>query len=255
MTQPPLWKAEAMLARARTSGRLTTTVAALVLALPVLSACSGDDGGSGGGGGDEGPTPEEVLAEAATTLTETSGVDLTLSTPTLPDGVSGITEATGTITQAPAFDGSITVVFAGQTVDVPVIAVDDTVYAQLPFTPGWNKVNPKEYGAPDPSNLVGEDGFAGLLEKTESPEAGDSVRGGADNTEILTTYTGTVPGSAMKSIIPSSSGDSFDVEWQVTDDGELREATLTGVFYPHAEPMTYTVDFADYGTEKDITAP
>ena len=135
------------------------------------------------------------------------------------------------------------------------IAVDDTVYAQLPFTPGWNKVNPKEYGAPDPSNLVGEDGFAGLLEQTESPEAGESVRGGADNTEILTTYTGTVPGSAMKSIIPSSSGDSFDVEWQVTDDGELREATLTGVFYPHAEPMTYTVDFADYGTEKDITAP
>ena len=32
-------------------------------------------------------------------------------------------------------------------------------------------------------------------------------------------------------------------------------ATLTGVFYPRAEPMTYTVDFADYGTEKDITAP
>ena len=82
-----------------------------------------------------------------------------------------------------------------------------------------------------------------------------SVRGGADNTEILTTYSGTVPGSAMKAIIPSSSGDSFDVEWQVTDDGELREATLTGVFYPHAEEMTYTVDFADYGTEKDIAAP
>ena len=41
----------------------------------------------------------------------------------------------------------------------------------------------------------------------------------------------------------------------VRRDGELREATLTGVFYPRAEPMTYTVDFADYGTEKDITAP
>ena len=243
-----------MPARARTSGRLAATVAALVLALPLLSACSGDDGGSGGGG-DAGPTPEEVLSEAATTLTETSGVEIALKTPSLPDGVSGITQAAGTITQAPAFDGTITVVFAGQTVDVPVIAVDDTVYAQLPFTPGWNKVNPKEYGAPDPSNLVGEDGFAGLLELTESPEAGESVRGGADNTEILTTYTGTVPGSAMKSIIPSSSGDSFDVEWQVTDDGELRKAELTGVFYPRAEPMTYTVEFADYGTEKDITAP
>jgi LppX/LprAFG-like lipoprotein len=243
-----------MLARARTSGRLTVTVAALVLALPVLStlaACSGGESKAQ----EEGRTPEDVLTEAATKLTETSGVDLTLSTVKLPDGVSGIAKAAGTITNAPAFDGSITVVFAGQTVDVPVIAVDDVVYAQLPFTPGWNKVNPKEYGAPDPSNLVGQDGFAGLLEQTESPEAGESVRGGADNTEILTTYSGTVPGTAMKAIIPSSSGDSFDVEWQVADDGELRKATLTGVFYPRAEPMTYTVEFADYGTEKDITAP
>lgn len=253
MAQPPLWKAEAMLARARTSGRLTTSVAAVVLALPALSACSGTEGASGET--DEGPTPEEVLAEAATTLTETAGVDLSLSTPSLPDGVSGITQAVGTITNAPAFDGSITVVFAGQTVDVPVVAVDDTVYAQLPFTPGWNKVDPKEYGAPDPSDLIGDDGFAGLLGLTESPEEGESVRGGADNSEILTTYSGTVPGDAMDAIIPSSSGDTFDVEWQVSDAGELRKATLTGAFYPRAEPMTYTVDFADYGTEKDITAP
>lgn len=242
-----------MLARARTSGRLATTVAAVVLALPVLAACSGSEGASGET--DEGPTPEEVLDEAATTLTETAGVELSLSTPSLPDGVSGITKAVGTITNTPAFDGSITVVFAGQTVDVPVVAVDDTVYAQLPFTTGWNKVNPKEYGAPDPSNLIGDDGFAGLLGLTESPEAGETVRGGADNSEILTTYSGTVPGDAMDAIIPSSSGDTFDVEWQVSDAGELRKATLTGAFYPRAEPMTYTVDFADYGTEKDITAP
>ena len=239
----------------RTSGRLATTAAAVLLTLPALVACSGDDGGSGGDDGDGGPTPEEVLAEAATTLTETSGVELTLSTEALPDGVSGITRAVGTITNAPAFEGSISVVFAGQTVDVPVVAVDDTVYAQLPVTPGYDEVNPKEYGAPDPSGLIGDDVFAGLLGLTESPEAGESVRGGADNTEILTTYSGTVPGDAMDAIIPSSSGDSFDVEWQVTDEGELRKATLTGIFYPRAEEMTYTVDFADYGTEKEITAP
>jgi lipoprotein LprG len=236
----------------RTSGRLATTAVAVLLSLPMLAACSGGD--EGGGEADE-ATPEEVLADAATTLTETSGVELTLSTDQLPQGVSGITRAVGTVTNAPAFEGSITVVFAGQTVDVPVVALEDTVYAQLPFTPGYDKVNPKEYGAPDPSGLIGDDGFAGLLGLTESPEAGESVRGGADNTEILTTYSGTVPGDAMDAIIPSSSGDSFDVEWQVSDDGELRKATLTGVFYPRADPMTYTVDFADYGTEKDITAP
>jgi lipoprotein LprG len=240
-----------MLARARTSGRLAAAVTAAVLSVPTLAACSGGDSKAA----DEGATPEEVLAGAATKLTETSGVDLTLSTTALPEGVSGIAEAAGTITNAPAFDGSITVVFAGQTVDVPVIAVDDTVYAQLPFTEGWNKVNPKEYGAPDPSQLIGDDGFAGLLGLTQDPEAGESVRGGADNKEVLTTYSGTVPGDAMDAVIPSSSGDSFDVEWQVSDDGELRKATMTGVFYPHTDPMTYTVDFADYGTEKQITKP
>lgn len=236
----------------RTSRRLATTASAVLLALPTLAACSGDDAA---GGGDDGPTPEEALATAAETLTETSGVELTLSTDALPEGVSGITKAIGTLTNAPAFEGSITVVFAGQTVDVPVVSVDDTVYAQLPFTPGWNKVNPKEYGAPDPSNLIGADGFAGLLGLTDSPEAGSSIRGGSNNSEVLTTYSGTVPGDAMDAIIPSSSGDTFDVEWQVTEDGELRNAVLTGAFYPNAEEMTYTVDFSDYGTEKDITAP
>ena len=39
------------------------------------------------------------------------------------------------------------------------------------------------------------------------------------------------------------------------DDGELREATFTGAFYPDSEDMTYTVTFEDYGTEKEITAP
>ena len=81
------------------------------------------------------------------------------------------------------------------------------------------------------------------------------MRGGSGNSEIFTTYSGTVPGDAMDAIIPSSSGDSFDVEWQVNDDGELTKATMEGVFYPQTDPMTYTVEFADYGTEKDITAP
>ena len=43
--------------------------------------------------------------------------------------------------------------------------------------------------------------------------------------------------------------------YTITDDDELREATLTGVFYPDSDEMTYTVTFDDYGTEKDITAP
>ena len=45
------------------------------------------------------------------------------------------------------------------------------------------------------------------------------------------------------------------MSYTITDDGELREVELTGVFYEDSESMTYTVTFDDYGTEKDITAP
>ena len=232
--------------------RLAALATATLLLAPTLAACS--DSSSSDATSDQ--SPEEVLALASDKLIETSGVELTLAADALPEGVSGIARAAGTVTAAPAFEGTLTVVFAGQTVDVPVVAVGGDVLAQLPFTDGaWQKVNPKEYGAPDPSALLGEDGFPGLLGQTDSVEEGSSVRGGADNDEILTTYSGTVPGTAMESEIPSSAGDSFDVEWQVTDDGELRKATLTGVFYPQTDPMTYTVDFADYGIEKDIQAP
>ena len=231
--------------------RFVAAATAALFAVPSLAACSGDEPDAA-----DGPPPEEVLAQASDTLVKTEGVQLDLTAGALPEGVSGIAKASGLVTSAPAFDGTLTVVFAGQTVEVPVIAVDSKVYAQLPFTNGaWDTVNPKEYGAPDPTDLIGPDGFPALLTLTESPEAGESVRGGADNSEILTTYSGTVPGDAMDAIIPSSSGDSFDVEWQVNDDGELRKATMEGVFYPHSDPMTYTVEFSDYGTTKDISAP
>ena len=64
-----------------------------------------------------------------------------LSTDNLPAGVTGITKASGVATATPAFDGTITVVLSGQSVDVPVIAVDGKVHAQIPFTPGWNAVS------------------------------------------------------------------------------------------------------------------
>ncbi len=218
-----------------------------------LTACSG--------GGEkkvsEDMTPEEVLTSAANTLSETSGVSLTLSTDNLPTGINGITKAVGVATQAPAFEGTITVTFAGQSVEVPVIAVGGVVHAILPFTDGtYQDIDPGDYGAPDPATLISaETGFSSLLGVTTDLKEGESVRGGADNSEVLTTFTGTVPGEAMKKVIPSSADDSFDAEYLVSDDGELRQAVLTGKFYPKSIEMTYTVDFADYDTSKDIVAP
>ncbi len=233
--------------------RATSSVAAaLVVALSLaVSGCSKSDGPTA----DE-KTPEEVVALAKQTLDDTSGLHLTLSTKDLPDGVTGVAGAEGDATDAPAFDGKITVALAGNEFDVPVVAVDDKVYAQIPLTPGWSDVDPGDYGAPDPAQLVNADGgFSTMLASTKGLEKGSTVRGGPNNDEILTEYTGTVPGSSMKAIIPSASGDSFDTTYLITDGGELRSARLTGVFYPDSDSMTYTVEFDHYGSTKAIAAP
>jgi len=233
------------------SRRLAVGPAALLLAL-ALTACGGGDDGSA----EDTLTPEEVLAQAKTTLDETSGLSIALTTPGLPDGVQGIASATGVITDAPAFDGDLEVVLSGTTFSVPVIAVDDIVNAQLPLTTGWQDIDPEDYNAPDPAGLVtGETGFSGLLPATTEVAEGESVRGGNNNEEILTTYTGSVPGTAMAKVIPSTAGDTFAATYEITEDGELREATFVGVFYPASEEMTYTVTFENYGTQKEITAP
>ncbi|QBR90929.1 LppX_LprAFG lipoprotein [Nocardioides euryhalodurans] len=224
-------------------------VPVLAVGLVVLTACSDADTATGE------RTPAEVMELAKTTLDETSGVAITMTGEDLPEGVTAIRAAEGVGTHAPAFDGTLTVVLAGTDFEVPVVAVDGTVYAQIPLTPGWSDVDPAEYGAPDPAGLMStEEGLSSLLPATTDLEAGESVRGGEDNREVLTEYTGTVPGDVVGNVIPSASGD-FDATYTVTDEGELRSARLTGVFYPDTEPMTYVIDFDDYGTEQDITAP
>lgn len=227
--------------------RLTSLLAAGLLVLPV-TACSDD------AGGDDTP-PEDVLAAAEATLDETSGVRITLDTDNLPDGVTGIEEAEGVGTHAPAFEGTITVNLSGQAFEVPVVAVDGKVHVQLPLTQGFQVVDPADYGAPDPARLMSPDaGFSALLAETTDLERGKSVRGGASNDEILTEISGTVPGDVVANIIPTASGD-FDVVYTVTDDDELRAARITGVFYEDSEAMSYTLGFDDYGVEQDITAP
>ncbi len=71
---------------------------------------------------------------------------------------------------------------------------------------------------------------------------------------MLSTYTGTVPDSAVSAIIPGASGD-FDATYGITSDGELRQVELTGTFYSGHPENTYTLVLTDYGTSRDITAP
>jgi lipoprotein LprG len=233
-----------------TARRTAVAGAALALAL-TTAACTGEESAT------ESKDAAELLSGGVDQLRATEGLTLDLSTESLPEGVSGITAARGVTNDSPAFEGSITVRMSGVAAEVPVVSVDGTVYATLPFTSAFQEVDPTEYGAPDPALLVTPDsGFPVLLENTDAAERGDAFRGGKDNAEELTPVTGTVSGDLMKQIIPSvADTDTFDVEWGFADSGELRTAELTGVFYADSEEMTYTVDFTGYGEAAEITAP
>jgi lipoprotein LprG len=223
--------------------RLAPVLAALVL----VTGC--------GGGSHANEDPATALKTAQQKLEDTSGVTLSLSTDDLPDGVQGLESAAGTVTDAPAFEGKLTAVTQLGTFEVPVIAVGGKVDAQIPLTPGWSEVDPGDYGAPDPSALISDEGgVPSILAATKDPASGKDIRGGADNKEVLATYTGTVPDSAVSAIIPGASGD-FDATYGITSDGELRQVELTGTFYAGHPANTYTLVLTDYGTSKDITAP
>lgn len=237
----------------RARGRLSALVLAAALAL-TGGGCSDDD--EKPGGGDDGPTPEEVLELAKTSLDETSGVQISLTTDEVPSGVTGIKSATGVGAHPAAFEGEFELSVNGLPATAEVIAVGGTTYAKNSLLlPDWTEIDPDEYGAPDPATLMEPDGgFSGLISAITDVEEGDTVRGGEGNREIFTEYTGTIPSSAVEALIPTAEGD-FDAVLTISEEGELRRAELTGVFYEDADALTYTLTLDDYGTEAEITAP
>jgi lipoprotein LprG len=231
---------------------LRLLAAPFVLSLGLgLAGCSDDDGGR------DGENPEDVLAAAKQTLDETSGVEMTLATDDLPNGVTGITSAEGTGVHPSAFQGTFKLSVSGLPADAEVIAVDGVTYAKNSLLlPDWTPIDPADYGAPDPAKLMDPDGgFSGLLSAAEDVETGDTVRGGENNEEILTEYTGTISSDAVKALVPTAEGD-FSFTYAISEDDELREAVLEGAFYGEDEgDVTYTLTLDNYGTTKEITAP
>ena len=227
---------------------MTRLLAVLLAALLVATGCSKDSGG------DKGAAPRTTLAAAKKNLDDTSGVQIGLVTPRLPAGVNGLVQANGVATHAPAFRGTIKVAVSGVTADASVVAVDGVVYAKLPFTTSFVKINPADYGAPDPAALLDPHaGLSSLLTAATDVTKGDQVRQGK---EVLTTYSAKVPGKAVAAVIPSADATAtFDATFTIDDQDRLTKAVLTGPFYPKGGDVTYTITFEKYGVTRTITPP
>jgi lipoprotein LprG len=221
---------------------------AVLLSAVLLAAtgCSGSDNTT--------LTPTQTLAAAKKALDSTSGVHIMLSTTDLPRGINGLVTADGVGTHDPAFQGQIKVANSGLTANASVVAVNGVVYAKLPFTTKFVQIQPSSYGAPDPAALMSSrGGLSSLLTAAKGVKKDKQVRNGS---EILTSYTGKVPGKLVQAVVPSAAaGASFDATFTLSKDNHLAKAVLTGPFYPKAGNVTYTVAFDQYGIQKHITAP
>lgn len=221
-------------------------LAAVLLALPGLAACGDDE-------------PEEsaadLLARAKTTLDETSSAHFVLESEGAPETGTLLVGGEGDIARPASFEGTLKVRALGSTLDLEVVSVDGTVYAQLPFTSSFSVVDPADFGFGDPGALLDpETGISELLEAAESAELGEERR--VDG-EVVREVTAELPGDLVEQIL-TSDDPSRPVQARfsiVSESGELRRAELTGPFFSAEDQATFTLDLSDFGADVEITAP
>ena len=229
--------------------RRTAALTGVVLALLLpLTACGGSEEPT------EGKSTHEVLALAKKKFDAAKSVHLTLSTDDTPTEGDAVLGANGTLTHQPAFDGKVTVVLGGFNAEVPVISVGDKVYAKLPLTPKYVPIDPTEYGSPDPADFA--DPASGiselLLELDGAKKDGEKRVGG----EVLTTYTGTLPGTLVDPIIPSADkAGTYQTAVGIDQAGRIATLRVTGSFFAHDGDVTYDLAFDDYDKSVTISAP
>jgi lipoprotein LprG len=229
--------------------RRVASVLAFVLGFALLaSGC--------GGGSDKAKAenPADVMKTAKKHLDDASSVHIALSTDSTPTSGNGVLGATGDLTHAPAFRGEVKVVLSGLTATVPVTSVDNKVHAKLPLQTKYSVINPSEYGAPDPADFVDPDiGVSSLLTQLDGLKKSGEVRSGD---KVLTTYTGTLPGAAVKKVIPSAeAGQTYKTRIGVDAKGYARTVQVTGTFFTGNDDVTYDVLLSAYDQDVQITAP
>jgi lipoprotein LprG len=199
-------------------------------------------------------TPAQQLAAARDTLEKSPAVSFTLESDGLPGKAAGVSGAKGTgVFQPPSFKGTLDATVSGITGTVDVIAVDQDVYMKF-FTPGYAKIDPKTYGAPNPAQLFNtQTGVTSLIGKTQDVVQGPQQRDGAD---VLDTFHGTLPGAAVADVfVIGDRNGTFDVTYGVTNPGgELRTVVLKGPFYP-GTTSTYSLHLKSLASPVAISRP
>ena len=223
--------------------RAAVVVAGLVVA---LTGCGSSEPEESAG---------DLLARAKTTLDDTSSLHFVLTSEGAPTTGTALTGGEGDVLRPASFEGTLQVLAAGAALDLAVVSVDGTVYAQLPFTSGFSVVDPAQFGFGDPGALLDPDtGISQLLAEAGSPELGEERR--VDG-EVVREVTAEIPGELVEQVLTSEDPSApVQARFSVaSDSGELRRAELTGPFYTAGQDATFTIELSGFGADVEITAP
>ena len=220
-------------------------LALAVLAGPALAGCSSEPAESA----------TDLLERARTTLDDADSAHFVLTSENAPTSGTALVGGEGDIERPASFAGALDVTAVGSTVEVQVVSVDGTFYAQLPFASGFSVVDPAQFGVGDPGGLLDpETGISQLLSNAEDAELGEERR--VDG-EVVREVTASLPGELVEQVL-TSEDPSQPVRARMsiaTESGELRRVELTGPFFTAGEDATYTVALSDLGADVDISAP
>jgi hypothetical protein len=226
--------------------RATVLVAGLVVAGSALTGCGSDEPEESAG---------DLLARAKTTLDDTDRLHFVLTSEGAPTTGTALVGGEGDVVRPASFQGTLQVLAVGSALDLAVVSVDGTVYAQLPFTSGYSVVDPAQFGFGDPGALLDPDtGISQLLAQAESAELGEERR--VDG-EVVREVTAEIPGDLVEQIL-TSEDPSRPVRARFSiaaESGELLRAELTGPFFTAEDDATYTLELSDFGADVEITAP
>ncbi|WP_345202438.1 LppX_LprAFG lipoprotein [Fodinibacter luteus] len=232
----------------RLPGTLAAALATAGLVV-ALAGCSGEEEAVAE------VAPAERLTAAKAEFDAAETVALDLSSRDVPSVENGVTaaEGNGVISASePKFQGTITGTVGGVAGTIDTIAIGDTAYLKL-FTPEYEETDLSTINAPNPAFFFDPAvGISSLLTQTGDPRANGRTRSGD---EVLDRIDGTLPGQRIDELFHLGDGTgTYDVSYGLTDDDELRTATLTGPFFPGVE-ATYVLELTDYGAPVEITRP
>jgi hypothetical protein len=215
--------------------------------VPALSAC--------GGGATETQSAADLLAHAKHTLDETDSLHFVLDSEGAPATGTELVGGKGDIARPASFEGTLKVLAMGSTLDLAVVSVDGTVYAQLPFASGFSVVDPAQFGFGDPGALIDPDtGISRLLAEADSAELGEERR--VDGV-VVREVTADLPGELVGQILTSENpARVVHARFSIAEEsGQLLRAELTGPFFTAEDDATYTLELSDFGADVEITPP